>query len=61
MDKLTVDDFMETAPGRALALWESSLFDRLVINEFGFGAVQVGLPNVYPHCVRTECQMRFKL
>lgn len=60
MDKLKVDDFMETAPGRALALWESSLFDRLVINQFGFGAMQVGLP-MLPALRENRMQMRFQI
>lgn len=44
MPPFTFDDFLRTAPGKALLAWESSQFDELSQDAFGYQALQVGCP-----------------
>lgn len=40
---IALSDWLDTAPGRYVLAWEQDEFDKLVVDLFGFRAVQVGL------------------
>ena len=40
---IALSDWLETAPGRYVLSWEQAQFDALVVDIFGFNAVQIGL------------------
>ncbi len=45
--------WLETAPGRYLLAWEQAQLDRVVVDLFGFHALQLGLPELDAlHCNR---------
>ena len=46
MSDLTLNDFLRTAPGRALLSWESAQYDELVQDAFGYEALQIGCPRL---------------
>ncbi|HLU04577.1 MAG TPA: SAM-dependent methyltransferase, partial [Advenella sp.] len=42
---INLADWFNTDPGQRVIQWESSKFDQIVADSFGFNAVQVGLPD----------------
>ncbi len=42
---INLADWFNTDPGQRVIQWESSKFDQIVADAFGFNAVQVGLPD----------------